>query len=66
MLLVLFIGYILVNILVMCSIFNKFVILVNILVKVIIFVMFVFLLVSWLNWGFGLVIGVLFVKVIVK
>lgn len=32
---------------------------------VILLVSFVLLMVSWINWGFGLVVGVLFVKVLV-
>ena len=66
MLLVLLTGYMLASTPVMRSILNKLATLANSPAKAIILVTLVSLLASWLNWGFGLVIGALFAKAIAK
>ena len=66
MLLVLLTGYMLASTTVMRSILNKLATLANTPAKAIILVTLVSLLASWLNWGFGLVIGALFAKAIAK
>jgi short-chain fatty acids transporter len=66
MLLVLLTGYMLASTPVMRSLLNKLATLANSPAKAIILVTLVSLLASWLNWGFGLVIGALFAKAIAK
>ncbi len=66
MLLVLLTGYMLANTPVIHSALKKLASLANSPAKAIILVTLVSLLASWINWGFGLVIGALFAKAIAK
>ncbi|WOC26458.1 TIGR00366 family protein [Pseudoalteromonas sp. N1230-9] len=66
MLLVLLTGYMLASTPVMRHLLTKLAALASTPAKAIILVTFVSLLASWLNWGFGLVIGALFAKAIAK
>jgi short-chain fatty acids transporter len=66
MLLVLLTGYMLASTPVMLHLLTKLAALASTPAREIILVTFVSLLASWLNWGFGLVIGALFAKAIAK
>lgn len=66
MFLVLVIGFMLVCMLLVKVLFERFVSLVKSFGSVIVLVMLVLFIVSWINWGFGFVVGVLFVKVLVR
>ena len=66
MLLVLITGYMLASTPIINSLLNKLAALANSAPKAIILVTLISLLASWLNWGFGLVIGALFAKAIAK
>ncbi|KPH60015.1 short-chain fatty acid transporter [Pseudoalteromonas porphyrae] len=66
MLLVLLAGYMLASTAAINSILNKLATYANTPAKAIIFVTVVSLCASWLNWGFGLVIGALFAKAIAR
>lgn len=66
MLLVLVTGYMLASTSLISMLLTKLATLANTAPKAIILVTFISLLASWLNWGFGLVIGALFAKAIAK
>ena len=66
MLLVLVTGYMLASTSLISKLLTKLATLANTAPKAIILVTFISLLASWLNWGFGLVIGALFAKAIAK
>ena len=66
MLLVLITGYMLASTPLISKVLEKLATLANTAPKAIILVTFISLLASWLNWGFGLVIGALFAKAIAK
>ena len=66
MLLVLLTGYMLASTPVMRHLLTTLATLANTPAKAIILVTLVSLLASWINWGFGLVIGALFAKAIAK
>ncbi|KTF18791.1 short-chain fatty acid transporter [Pseudoalteromonas sp. 10-33] len=66
MLLVLITGYMLASTPPISKVLKKLATLANTAPKAIILVTFISLLASWLNWGFGLVIGALFAKAIAK
>jgi len=66
MLLVLITGYMLASTPIINSLLNKLAALANSAPKAIILVTLISLLASWLNWGFGLVIGALFAKAIAR
>jgi short-chain fatty acids transporter len=66
MLLVLITGYMLASTPPINKLLKKLATLANTAPKAIILVTFISLLASWLNWGFGLVIGALFAKAIAK
>ncbi|MCK8129640.1 TIGR00366 family protein [Pseudoalteromonas sp. 2CM39R] len=66
MLLVLVTGYMLASTSLISKLLTKLAMLANTAPKAIILVTFISLLASWLNWGFGLVIGALFAKAIAK
>ncbi|MEM7150147.1 MAG: TIGR00366 family protein [Pseudomonadota bacterium] len=66
MLLVLVTGYMLASTSLISMLLTKLATFANTAPKAIILVTFISLLASWLNWGFGLVIGALFAKAIAK
>ncbi len=66
MLLVLVTGYMLASTSLISKLLTKLATLANTAPKAIILVTFISLLASWLNWGFGLVIGALFAKAIAR
>ncbi|AYM85326.1 short-chain fatty acid transporter [Pseudoalteromonas agarivorans] len=66
MLLVLITGYMLASTPIINSLLNKLAAIANSAPKAIILVTLISLLASWLNWGFGLVIGALFAKAIAR
>ena len=66
MLLVLVTGYMLARTSLISMLLTKLATFANTAPKAIILVTFISLLASWLNWGFGLVIGALFAKAIAK
>jgi short-chain fatty acids transporter len=66
MLLVLVTGYMLASTSLISKLLTKLATLANTAPRAIILVTFISLLASWLNWGFGLVIGALFAKAIAK
>ena len=66
MLLVLLTGYMLASTPIMSRLLTQLAKLANTAPKAILLVTFVSLLASWINWGFGLVIGALFAKAIAR